>query len=104
MTNEMQFHRVAQVADIPPQTGLAVSIGNLEIALFNLAGTFYAINDQCPHRGASLADGFVEAGRVLCPWHLFDFDLQTGACGTVPTLQVCTYPVKVESCEIYVLV
>ena len=104
MTNEKQFQRVAAVADVPAQGGLAVTLGELELALFNLAGTIYAIHDYCPHRGASLAQGFLSGTRVLCPWHLFDFDLQTGACGSTPGLKVGTYPVKVESGEVYVLV
>lgn len=101
--NEKQFHRVAAVTEIPPQTGKTVSIGAQDIAVFNLDGTFFAINDCCPHRGASLSMGFIEGQRVLCPWHLFDFALPTGACGTMPHLRVCTYEVKVEGEAIYVL-
>jgi NAD(P)H-dependent nitrite reductase small subunit len=104
MANEKQFHRIAAVADVPPQTGKTVLVKSLEIALFNLDGVFYAIHDFCPHRGASLATGFLEGQRVLCPAHLFDFDLQTGACGSMPNLRVCTYEVKVEGDEVFVLV
>ena len=104
MASEKKFYQVATVADLPPQSGKTVSAGNQEIALFNLGGTFYAINDLCPHRGASLGEGFLDGGRVLCPLHCFDFDLQTGRCGIVPELKVSTYEVKVEGEEIFVLV
>ncbi len=104
MPGEKQFYRVALIADIPPQTGKTVSAGNQAIALFNLNGAVYAINDLCPHRGASLGEGFLDGGRVLCPLHCFDFDLHTGRCGIVPELKVSTYEVKVVGEEIFVLV
>lgn len=104
MADEKQFYRVATTADIPPRTGKTVSAGKQVIALFNLDGTFYAVNDLCPHRGASLGEGFLDGGRVLCPWHCFDFDLRTGRCGIVPELKVSTYEVKVEDGEIFILV
>ena len=104
MSSEKQFYRVATVADVPSQSGKTVRVGDQEIALFNLGGTFYAINDLCPHRGASLGEGLLDGGRVLCPWHCFDFDLQTGQCGIVTELKVSTYEIKVEGEEIFVLV
>ncbi|MBI1760207.1 MAG: nitrite reductase (NAD(P)H) small subunit [Acidobacteria bacterium] len=104
MPDEKRFHRVATRAEITPQTGLRVQVGTHEIAIFNRAGTLYALDNHCPHRGASLAEGFVDGGRVLCPLHLFDFDLQTGMCGAVGELKVMTYEVKVESDEVFVLV
>ncbi len=104
MKDEKQFQRVATVSEIPPQFGKVFQIGTHEIALFNRAGTFYALDNRCPHRGGALAAGFVEDGRVLCPLHLFDFDLQTGKCGAVSELSVATFEVKVEGEEIFVLV
>lgn len=104
MASEKKFYQVATLTDLPPQSGKTVSVGNQEIALFNLSGTFYAINDLCPHRGASLGEGYLDGGRVLCPLHCFDFDLQTGRCGIVPELKVSTYEVKVEGEEIFVSV
>lgn len=104
MPDEKQFHRVATVTEIPPQSGQTVWVGKQAIALFNLNGKFYAVDDRCPHRGASLGDGMLAGERVLCPWHLFDFDLPTGKCGAVAELKVATYEVKVEGEEVFVLV
>ena len=104
MPDEKQFHRVANVSDIPPQAAKTVQIGTHEIALFNRAGTFYALDNRCPHRGASLAEGFVDGRRVLCPLHLFDFDLLTGKCGAVGELKVATHDVQVEGDEVFVLI
>ncbi len=104
MPDEKHFQRVATVSEIPPQAGQMFQVGTHEIALFNRVGTFYALDNRCPHRGAALVEGFVDGGRVLCPLHLFDFDLLTGQCGTVSELKVATYEVKVEGEEVFVLI
>jgi nitrite reductase (NADH) small subunit/3-phenylpropionate/trans-cinnamate dioxygenase ferredoxin subunit len=98
-----QFHRVAKVSEIPSQSGKTVSAGEREVAVFNLNGAFYAMDDFCPHRGASLGAGFLEGEKVFCPWHCFDFHLKTGACEIAPGLRVQTYEVKVEGEEVFVL-
>ncbi len=100
---EKRRSRVASVGEIPPGAGRLVEIAEQDIALFNLNGEYYAINDLCPHRGASLADGFLDGGKVFCPWHCFDFSLKTGECSMVPSLRVQTYEVKVEGQDIYVV-
>ena len=106
MNDEPIFHRVASVSEIPVRTGKTVQVGNQDIALFNLDGDFRAINDFCPHRGASLGEGFLDdtGKRVLCPWHLFDFCLHTGTSETAPGMKVPTYEVKVEGEDVFVKV
>jgi len=49
-----------------------------QIALFNVEGRFFALDDECLHMGASLSEGQVEGGAVLCPWHKWCYDLETG--------------------------
>lgn len=103
MANEPEsFHKVARAEDLPPGAGLMVEVGNEQIALFNFGGAYYATSDMCPHRGASLAEGFLDRGKVFCPWHCFDFDLKTGACEMVPSLRIRVYEVKVEEGEVLV--
>jgi nitrite reductase (NADH) small subunit len=102
-TDEKQYHPVARASEIVPGMGKLVEAAGAEIAVFHFAGAFYAVSNRCPHRGASLADGFLEAGKVFCPWHCFDFNLKTGACEMVPSLQVQPYEVKVEGDEVFVL-
>ena len=106
MTDEPQFYRVASIAEIPSRTGRTFQIGKQDIALFNVDGEFRAVNDFCPHRGASLGEGFLDPSgtRVLCPWHLFDFCLLTGESETAPGMKVSTYEVKVEGEDIFVRV
>ncbi|HZS03415.1 MAG TPA: Rieske 2Fe-2S domain-containing protein [Blastocatellia bacterium] len=98
-----QFYEVAMVSEIAPGSGKTVYPNGQQIALFNLDGTFYAIDDSCPHRGAPLSEGYLKGDQVLCAWHCFDFNLKTGACEGVPELHVATYEVKIEGETVYVL-
>jgi NAD(P)H-dependent nitrite reductase small subunit len=99
---EKRYYRVASISEIPSGAGRLVEVSGEDIALFNFNGEYYAISDMCPHRGASLAEGFLDGGKVFCPWHCFDFNLKTGECGMVPSLRVRTYDVKITGEDIFV--
>jgi nitrite reductase/ring-hydroxylating ferredoxin subunit len=99
-----RYCKLAETHEIAPNSGKTVyGPGGQQIAIFNLNGTFYAISDGCPHRGAPLSEGLVKGEMVLCAWQCFDFNLKTGACEVVPELRVETYEVKVEGDAIFVL-
>lgn len=100
---EKQFVKIATTLDLSSGHGKAYKINDKIIALFNVDGQFYAIDDACPHRGASLSEGICKNGKVFCGWHLFDFDLKTGECGAVPNFPVQIYEIKIEDNEIFVL-
>ncbi len=100
---EKRYYKVADVHEVLPGSGKRVEINGDDIAVFNFKGEYFAINDLCPHRGASLSEGFLDAGKVFCPWHCFDFNLKTGECTTVPSIRVQAYEVKVEGDEVFVL-
>jgi NAD(P)H-dependent nitrite reductase small subunit len=72
--------RVARADELPEGQGRAVVAGELRLALFNVGGEYFAIDDTCPHQGASLAEGTLHDGRVVCPLHSWVFDLRTGRC------------------------
>ncbi|HKX28932.1 MAG TPA: Rieske 2Fe-2S domain-containing protein [Blastocatellia bacterium] len=100
---DKRYHKIGRVDEIAPGSGKKVEIDGDGLAIFNFNGQFYALNDLCPHRGAPLSEGFLDAGKVFCPWHCFDFDLKTGDCGMVPSMRVEAYPIKIEGDEIFVL-
>ena len=81
--------------------GKAYRIGSEPIAVFRLRdGRLRAIENECPHRGGPLSEGITGAGSVMCPYHAWKFDLETGDCSNDPcTLR--TYPVRVENGLIY---
>lgn len=73
------FTKAATVQDVPPGKSKQVTVSGKVLALFNVNGTFYAIDDTCPHRGAPLWEGQLAGTQVTCPWHAATFDLTTGA-------------------------
>ncbi len=89
------FVRVAATGDIAPGTGKTIEVNGKEIALFNAGGTFYAIDNTCPHRGGPLGEGELEGKVVTCPWHSWQYDVSNGESLT-DDLKVACYPVKVE--------
>ena len=64
-----QFTKVASTADLAPGAAKCVEVAGKKIALFNLEGSFYAIDDTCTHRGGPLSEGEVSGEEVTCPWH-----------------------------------
>jgi len=90
-----EFTSVAEAISLPPGHGRTVHIKGRELALWNLDGHFYCIDDQCPHRGGPLGAGTLENGEVCCPLHGWGFDVRTGACSTRPDRPVKTHPTRV---------
>lgn len=80
----MSYIVVAQLADLPPNSGKTFRIGARQVALFNHEGTIYALDGYCPHKGAPLGDGHFDFPNAYCPMHGWDFDVRTGACGFNP--------------------
>jgi 3-phenylpropionate/trans-cinnamate dioxygenase ferredoxin subunit len=76
---------VAGRADTLPPGGVrVVRADDRAVALFHVDGRIVAVDDACPHHGASLAEGPVRGSVVRCPWHDWSFDLATGRCGDAP--------------------
>jgi 3-phenylpropionate/trans-cinnamate dioxygenase ferredoxin subunit len=80
-----------------------VEINNTPIAVFNLDGDFYAIEDNCPHQHLPLADGLVENGCITCPYHGAKFDLRSGDFLCAPACDnLTTFPTRVIDGKIFV--
>ncbi|HTE03524.1 MAG TPA: non-heme iron oxygenase ferredoxin subunit [bacterium] len=104
MTTTAAFVRVASVDELPAGMGKAVTVDGQRIALFNVNGTFYAIDDTCTHEEASLAAGAVYGEIVACPKHGSRFHLPTGRVLSLPAVvPVSTYQVKVEDGQVLLL-
>ena len=96
-----EFIKVAGAGEIAPGEARAVEAGGKRIALFNVDGAFYAIDDTCTHRGGPLSEGLVVGTEVTCPWHGAVFDVTTGSVLGSPAPQdVAHYPVRVEGDDI----
>lgn len=98
-----EFVTVAKVGAIPAGQGGTFAIGDKLVAVFNRGGTYYAIDDLCPHMGASLGAGQLdEEGAVTCPWHAWRFDIRDGTWRDNPRLKIPSYPVRIQGDEIQV--
>ena len=87
--------RAAKASEIPPGEGRNVRVERHQIALFHdPEHGFFAIDDTCPHQGASLGEGTYHEGRVICPMHNWVFDVRTGACLVVPEDSVACYATR----------
>lgn len=98
------FVAVAKTTDIPEGKAESFSIAGREIAVFHHKGSFYAMDDYCPHMGESLALGDICGDTVLCSRHLWGFKLADGSCVDVPRLQAETFEVRIEGDQILVRV
>jgi len=102
-SREMAFVKIATVHEVPAGQGKQVTVRGKTLALFNVNGTFYAVDDTCPHRGGSLWEGEVEGIEVSCPLHGARFDLATGANLCPPASSgVRSYPVQLVGDEVQV--
>lgn len=104
MGENPQFQKVAGKSEIAPGTGKTVTVAGKPIALFNVGGTFHAIDNVCRHRGGPLGEGDLEGSTVTCPWHGWQYDVTTGTGLTNPAVKVSCYSVKVEGDSVLVAV
>ena len=97
------WQTVARASEIPPERVAVFQVGDHEVAVCNVGGDFYAIDDLCTHRGASLTEGACRGTEVICPWHGARFDVRTGASLSPPASRsVAAYKVQVVGNEIQV--
>lgn len=97
------YVKVATTQDVAPGRAKMVAAGGRQIALFNVDGSFHAIDGICPHRGAPLSDGEIDGTRVTCPWHGATFDVTTGAVLCPPASRgVARYSVRITGDDVEV--
>jgi nitrite reductase/ring-hydroxylating ferredoxin subunit len=97
----MEFVRAAALHEIPPGGRLAVKLAGRDIALFNIDGAIFAIEDRCPHAFAPLNDGELCGTRLSCVWHGWTFELDPARATKMPP-DVTRFPVKIEAGAVYV--
>lgn len=91
-----KFVTVARVAEIPPGSGKTVDINGIWIALFNVDGSFHAMDNTCPHAGGPLGEGHLTGNVVECPWHGWSFNVSTGERVGNPNFTVDCCQVRVQ--------
>ena len=95
---------VGTVDELAPGQRKLVFVDGRSIVLFNIAGEIHAVDNSCPHNGASLASGALEGCMLRCPAHGLRFDVRTGCMPGAGGLSLTTFPVRAEGGKLVVSV
>lgn len=99
----LEYVTVAQVDELGNGERLIVDIDGEPIAVFNIAGLYYAIADVCSHDDGPVAEGEVDEYEIACPRHGAKFDIRNGRVLTLPAIvDIPAYPVRIEGDEIQI--
>jgi naphthalene 1,2-dioxygenase ferredoxin component len=97
--------RVARFEELPEGEGLAVALGEREVALYRIGSNVYATDNLCTHGAARLCEGFLDGYWIECPFHQGAFDVRTGIATRAPAEEpLATYVVEIENGEVYIVV
>jgi len=99
-----EFVRVAGTGDVQPGYGIVAEVNGKTLAVFNMDGKYYVVDNTCVHRGGPLGEGEVEGTVVTCPWHGWQYNVATGTCVNNPSARVEVYQVKVEGDDVKALI
>lgn len=91
-----KFFKVAKEGAVPEGEGRSFAVEGRMVGVYLLDGEYFAMNDFCPHMGASLASGYVEDHAVSCPWHAWRFSVKDGTWLDNPKIKTDCYPVRLE--------
>ncbi len=98
-----EYVRACSTADLPPENeAREIPVRDKMICIANVGGTISAIDNVCLHRGGPIGQGLVEGGKVICPWHGWEWDPRTGEAAHNPKARVQVYPIKIEGDDVYV--
>ena len=99
----MGFERVCTVDEVPTDQALGVTVGDLDVAIAQDGGEFFAIQNECSHAAVALSEGEVAECQIECWLHGSRFDLRTGKPTGLPATEpVAVFPIEVRDGEIYV--
>ncbi len=96
------YTKIAKMADLPPGRGKVCEVNGKKIALFNVDGRFYAVDNTCVHRGGPVGEGELEGCFVTCPWHGWRYDVRTGQSETNPSARLASYATRLDGDEVHV--
>ena len=98
----MALFRAAKTSEIPQGEIREFQLDGHTVAVANVDGAFYAIDNTCLHRGGPLGQGLLHGKIVTCPWHGWEYDVTTGKVGTNPTVGVSCYRTEVRGDDVFV--
>src|SRR5258708_15855712 len=96
-----QWVRIGNLSEMPVEgSAKAFELPRATICVARIDGRLAALNDVCPHQGAPLSEGAIEDGRVVCSWHGWSFDPETGAELCNPLGRATVYPMRVDGVDV----
>lgn len=99
----MPYTKLTTQSELPaPGEAKEFELNGKAICVANVNGTISAMDNVCLHMGGPLGQGYIEGGKVVCPWHGWDYDPKTGQTGDDPKVKVDVYPIKVEGGDVLV--
>lgn len=98
----MALMRAAKTDEIPVGSIREFQVEGTTMAIANVGGTFYSINNTCLHRGGPLGQGELDGKIVTCPWHGWQYDVTNGKLAMNPSAGVACYPIEVKGEDIWV--
>lgn len=97
-----EFVKAAKVGDLQPGQTKVIEAGGKTLALCNVDGTYYALDNTCVHRGGPLGEGSLEGTTLTCPWHGWGYDVTSGTSTVNPAAKVSCFEIKLDGDDILV--
>lgn len=98
-----EFIKIAMRSELPaPGEAKEFPCNDKIVCVANVSGVLSALDNICLHRGGPLGQGYLEGGKITCPWHGWQFDTQTGQVGHNPDAKTKVYPIKIEGDDVLV--
>lgn len=98
----MALVRITSLAELPPGTMLPTQVDGKELVLCNDNGTVHALDGLCPHRNGPLSQGNFIDGRLICPWHAWEFRCDSGCYDYNPDIALAKYTVVIQGEDVFV--
>jgi nitrite reductase/ring-hydroxylating ferredoxin subunit len=99
----MSFTKLTIQSELPAvNEAKEFTCGDKEICIANVNGTYSAMDNVCLHQGGPLGQGTIEHGKVVCPWHGWQYDPQSGQAAHNTSAKVAVYPIKIENGDVLI--
>ena len=98
-----EYVRIGSKSELPPPGQVReFAAGSKTICIANVDGRITALDNVCLHRGGALGQGTIERGKVVCPWHGWEWDPKTGEAAHNANAKVAVYPLKIEGGDVLI--
>ena len=99
-----EFIRVASVDEVPEGTAKLVHVHDRAIAVVHSQGRFFAFNNVCRHKGGPLCEGEINGTKITCPWHAWEYDMDSGECEYDANVILERFEVRISGTDIEIAV